>query len=43
MSAKSKAKKVVKKTEEDLSKVGKDVEKGGHAVGSELKKLRKKV
>ena len=43
MSAKSKAKSVVKKTEQDLSKVEKDVVKGGRAVGSELKKIKKKV
>lgn len=43
MSAKSKTKKVVKKTEEDLSKVEKDVKKGGQKIGSELKKLKKKV
>jgi hypothetical protein len=43
MSAKNKAKNVVKKTEEDLSKVEKDVAKGGRAVGSKLKNLKKKV
>ncbi len=38
MSAKSKARKAVKKTEVDLSKLGHDIAKGGKAVENELKK-----
>jgi hypothetical protein len=47
MSAKSKATKAVKKTEADLSKVGKgaekEIKKGGSALKADAKKLRKKI